>query len=166
MPKRPGEMELAENCLSQDAWLSFIGHIQTPFKSREMCPRNGRGTDEVAYIKLKPEFLPGVKSLETCSHVIVFYWMHHAMRTLIQQRPKFDTDIHGTFALRSPNRPNPIAISVVELLEIQPDGLKIRYIDCLDGTPLLDIKPYFPHTDAIPDAQVGWFDKATTPDPI
>ena len=161
MPKRPGEMELPADCLNQDASLSFIGQIETPFKDRKDCPRNGRKTDEIAFVKLKPEFLPGLKSIETCSHVIVFYWMHKAMRTLIQQRPKFDDAIHGTFALRSPNRPNPISISVVELLEVMPDGLKIRYIDCLDGTPLLDIKPYFHQTDSIPEAEVGWFNKAS-----
>ncbi len=161
MSKRPGEMELESGCLSEDASLSFIGHIETPFKFRKDCPRNGRKTEEIAYIRLKEEFLPGLKSIETCSHVIVFYWMHEAMRTLIQQRPKFSDGIHGTFALRSPNRPNPISISVVELLEVLPDGLKIRYIDCLDGTPLLDIKPYFHQTDSVPEAEVGWFNKAT-----
>lgn len=156
MPVRPGELELDTNCLTQDAWLSFIGHIETPFKTRSDCPRNGRKTNEIAYVHVKEEFRPALKSLETCSHVIVFYWMHEAMRTLVQQRPKFAESIHGTFALRSPNRPNPISISVVELLEVLPDRLKIRYIDCLDGTPLLDIKPYFHQTDAIPQAEVGW----------
>ena len=158
MSIRPGEMELAEETLNHDAWLSFIGHIETPFKTRSDCPRHGRKTEETACIKLKPPFLPGLKSLETCSHVIVFYWMHEATRTLIQQHPKLADSIHGTFALRSPNRPNPISMSVVELLEVLPDSLKIRYIDCLDGTPLLDIKPYFPMTDSIPDAKIGWRD--------
>ncbi|MCT4656405.1 MAG: tRNA (N6-threonylcarbamoyladenosine(37)-N6)-methyltransferase TrmO [Cohaesibacter sp.] len=156
MPKRPGELEISDKLLTQDAWVSFIGHIETPFKNRSECPRNGRKTDEIAYVKLKPDFLPALKSIESCSHVIIFYWMHEAMRTLVQQCPKFDDACHGTFALRSPNRPNPISISVVELLEVMPDGLKIRYIDCLDGTPLLDIKPYFHQTDSIPEAEVGW----------
>ena len=158
MTKRPGEIELAPEALNHDAWISFIGQIETPFKKREDCPRHGRKTDEIARIRLKPAFLPGLKSLETCSHVIVFYWMHQANRTLIQQCPRFADSVHGTFALRSPNRPNPISMSVVDLLEVTDDGLLVRHIDCLDGTPLLDLKPYFPHTDSIPDASTGWFD--------
>lgn len=165
MPIRTGEVEISPDELSQDAWLSFIGHIQTPFKTRQECPRNGRKSDEIAYIKLKEPFLPALKSIETCSHVIVFYWMHEAIRTLVQQAPKFADATHGTFALRSPNRPNPVSISVVELVEVMPDGLKIRYIDCLDGTPLIDIKPYFQQTDAVPEAEVGWFNKLETEKP-
>lgn len=159
MSKRPGETELDPNCLTEDAWLTFIGHIETPFETPKDCPRNGRNSDEIATIRLKPEFLPGLKSLETCSHLIVFYWMNQAMRTLIEQAPKFDNRTHGTFALRSPHRPNPIAMSTVELLEVCSDGLKIRYIDCVNGTPLLDIKPYFAHTDSVPEANVGWFNE-------
>ena len=158
MPKRPGEMELDARCLGQDAWLSYIGHIETAFKTRQDCPRQGRRTEEIAYVRLKPDFLPGLKSIESCSHAIIFYWMHEADRTLIQQHPRFAEKVHGTFAIRSPNRPNPISISVVEILERLPDGLKIRYIDCMDGTPLIDIKPYIPNTDCVPDARVGWLD--------
>lgn len=157
MEKRDGEREIDPACITTDASLSFIGHIETPFKDRSQCPRNGRKTQEIAFVRLREEFLPGLKSLETCSHVILLYWMHEASRTLIQQRPKFADATHGTFALRSPNRPNPIAMSVVELLEVTSQGLTIRYIDCVDGTPLLDIKPYFTHTDCIPEANVGWF---------
>ena len=160
MPKRPGEMEIAQSCLQKDAYLSFIGHIETPFQTIKDCPRCGVGNQEIALVRLKPEFLPGLKSVETCSHVILFYWMHEAMRTLIQQCPRFAEEAHGTFALRSPNRPNPISMSVVELLEVTSDGLKIRNIDCLDGTPLLDIKPYFASSDAPENTMVGWFDKS------
>ena len=162
---RDGERSLPEGSLDKDAWLSFIGHIETEFKSRKDCPRHGRLTESIATLRLKPAFLPGLKSLETCSHLIVLYWMHEAERDLIEQRPRFSNEIHGTFALRSPNRPNPIAISVVKCLEILPDGIRIQHIDCLDGTPLLDIKPYFPHTDKIDDATVGWFDRQTRTDP-
>nr|WP_321443752.1 tRNA (N6-threonylcarbamoyladenosine(37)-N6)-methyltransferase TrmO [uncultured Cohaesibacter sp.] len=157
MPKRPGEKEIDKACQTKDAWLTFIGHVETPYETPKDCPRSGANSEDEAFLRLKPDYLPGLKSVETCSHLIVLYWMDQAMRTLIEQAPRFDTRSHGTFALRSPHRPNPIAMSTVELITVLPDGLKIRHIDCVNGTPLLDIKPYFAHSDCVPDATVGWF---------
>jgi len=82
--------------------------------------------------------------------------MSEARRDLVQQMPKHVTEPRGTFALRSPVRPNPIALSVVRLLRIEGTTLTVVGLDCLDGTPLLDIKPYFASTDAVPDAIVAW----------
>ena len=94
-----------------------------------------------------------ILDIERCSHLIVLYWMDEARRDLIRQVPGHLGKPRGTFALRSPVRPNPIALSVVELLKVDGLRLTIRYIDCRDGTPLIDIKPYFATTDSIPDAQ-------------
>jgi tRNA-Thr(GGU) m(6)t(6)A37 methyltransferase TsaA len=88
--------------------------------------------------------------------VFLLYWMDQARRDLIQQVPKHLDHARGTFALRSPVRPNPIALAAVELLGIDGTTLTVRKVDCIDGTPLLDIKPYFASTDAVADAVVGW----------
>ena len=139
-----------------DASLYYIGRIRTPWRRREECPKNAREADAECTIELDPRWAGGLKDLETASHVIVLYWMHEARRDLVLQAPHHYAEPHGTFALRSPARPNPIALSVARLLRIETNRLTVVGIDCLDGTPLLDIKPYFASTDAVPDAIVGW----------
>ena len=139
-----------------DASLYFIGRIRTPWKRREECPKNGRESDAVCTIELDPRWVAGLKGLETVSHVLVLYWMDKARRDLVLQSPRHYAERRGTFALRSPVRPNPIAASVVRLIEIEGNRLKVIGLDCLDNTPLLDIKPYFASTDSVPDASVGW----------
>jgi tRNA (Thr-GGU) A37 N-methylase len=88
--------------------------------------------------------------------VIILYWMEHSRRDLVVQVPRHYGVGRGTFALRSPARPNPIALSVARLLEVSGSRLSVIGLDCLDRTPLLDIKPYFASTDAVPEARVGW----------
>jgi len=139
-----------------DAALYFIGRIRTPWKDRKDCPKNARESDAVCTIELDPRWTAALKDLETCSHVVVLYWMSEARRDLVLQVPRHYGTTRGTFALRSPARPNPIAMSVARLLRIDGNRLSVVGIDCLDGTPLLDIKPYFPSVDSVPDAVVGW----------
>jgi tRNA-Thr(GGU) m(6)t(6)A37 methyltransferase TsaA len=139
-----------------DASLYFIGRIRTPWHSRAECPKNGRESDAVCTIDLDPRWAAGLKGLETVSHVLVLYWMDKARRDLIVQAPRHYAEQRGTFALRSPVRPNPIAASVVKLVGLDGNKLSVIGLDCLDDTPLLDIKPYFASTDAVPDARVGW----------
>ena len=95
-------------------------------------------------------------AVETCSHLLVLYWMDRSPRNIVLQNPRHYGELRGTFALRSPARPNPIAASVVRLVERDGAKLSVVGLDCLDGTPLLDIKPYFASTDSVPDAVVGW----------
>jgi tRNA-Thr(GGU) m(6)t(6)A37 methyltransferase TsaA len=139
-----------------DASLYFIGRIHTPWKSRDECPKNGRETEEVCTIDLDRRWAAGLAGLETTSHVLVLYWMDKARRDLVLQAPRHYAEQRGTFALRSPVRPNPIAAAVVRLLGIAGNRLSVVGLDCMDNTPLLDIKPYFPSTDSVPDAIVGW----------
>lgn len=141
---------------THDAGLIFIGRIRTPWRARGAAPRNTMASEAVCTVELDPLYAPGLKDLATCSHIIVLYWLDQARRDLIVQVPRHAGEPRGTFALRSPVRPNPIGIAVCDLLKIEENRLKIRHIDCLDGTPLLDIKPYFASTDAKPDATVGW----------
>jgi tRNA-Thr(GGU) m(6)t(6)A37 methyltransferase TsaA len=139
-----------------DASLYFIGRIRTPWTRREDCPKNGRESDAVCTVELDPRWIDGLKGLETVSHVLLLYWMDQARRDLVLQAPRHYAEQRGTFALRSPVRPNPIAVSVARLVGVDGSTLKVVGLDCLDGTPLLDIKPYFASTDAVGDALVGW----------
>lgn len=149
---RPGEIAIALPERA-DAHVHFIGRIRTPFKTRADCPRNTRGSDAVATVELDARYAAGLEGLSAYSHVILLYWMHQARRDLIVQVPRHVTAPRGVFALRSPVRPNPIALAVAELIAVEGTSLEVRNIDCLDGTPLLDIKPYFASTDSVPDAR-------------
>jgi tRNA-Thr(GGU) m(6)t(6)A37 methyltransferase TsaA len=139
-----------------DAGLFFIGRIATPWGSRRDCPKNSAESDAVCTIELDARYADGLKDLETASHLIVLYWMDRAPRNLILQTPRHYGETRGVFALRSPARPNPIAVAVADLIGIEGLKLRVRGLDCLDGTPLLDLKPYFPSTDAKLTAEVGW----------
>jgi tRNA-Thr(GGU) m(6)t(6)A37 methyltransferase TsaA len=139
-----------------DAGLYFIGRIRTPWHRRDECPKNARESDMVCTIELDPRWQAGLKGLETATHVIALYWMDQARRDLMLQAPRHYDEQRGTFALRSPVRPNPIALSVAKLVGIKGSTLSVIGIDCLDNTPLLDIKPYFASVDSVPDAAVGW----------
>jgi tRNA-Thr(GGU) m(6)t(6)A37 methyltransferase TsaA len=141
---------------STDAGLYFIGRIRTPWQSRKDCPKNARESDAVCTIEVDAPWAQALAGIETCSHLIVLYWMDQARRDLVVQFPRHYGEGRGTFALRSPVRPNPIAMSVVRLLGIEGTTLSVVGLDCLDNTPLLDLKPYFASTDAAPEAVVGW----------
>jgi tRNA-Thr(GGU) m(6)t(6)A37 methyltransferase TsaA len=139
-----------------DASLYFVGRIRTPWTRRQDCPKNGRESDAICNIVVDTRWAEALKGVESCSHLVVLYWMDRARRDLAVQSPRHYNEPRGSFALRSPVRPNPIAMSVVRLIEIEGNSLSVSGLDCLDGTPLLDIKPYFASTDAEPEAMVGW----------
>ena len=139
-----------------DASLFYIGRIRTPWKRREDCPKNPRETDAGCTIVLDPRWKNGLIGLESVSHVVVLYWMDRARRDLVLQMPNHYAEGRGTFALRSPVRPNPIAVSVARLVRIKGNRLTVVGLDCIDNTPLLDLKPYFASTDSVPEASVGW----------
>jgi tRNA-Thr(GGU) m(6)t(6)A37 methyltransferase TsaA len=139
-----------------DAGLYYIGRIRTPWKARKDCPKNARESDAVCTVELDKRWVAGLKDAETCSHLVLLYWMDQSPRNLMLQVPGHYGVQRGTFALRSPARPNPIAMSVVKLLRIEGNTLSVVGLDCLDGTPLIDIKPYFASTDSVPEAVVGW----------
>ena len=152
---RPGEkaVDLPEKT---DAGVYFIGRIHTPWTTRDACPKNARGSDAVCTVALDTRFADALKDVETCSHLVLLYWMDKSPRNLAVQVPGHLGAQHGTFALRSPARPYPIAMSVVKLLGVEGNTLRVVGLDCLDGTPLLDIKPYLPSVDSVPEAVVGW----------
>jgi tRNA-Thr(GGU) m(6)t(6)A37 methyltransferase TsaA len=152
---RPGEV-VVELPKEFDAGIYFIGRIRTPWTTRDECPKNARESDAVCTIEVDPRYTEALREVEASSHLLVLYWMDKARRDLVLQAPRHYDTRRGTFALRSPVRPNPIAASVVRLVRVDGTRLSVVGLDCLDGTPLLDIKPYFASTDAVPDAVVGW----------
>ena len=152
---RPGE-QAVELPAKADAEVYFVGRIRTPWTRREDCPKNARESEAVCSIEVDRRWAPALKDVETCSHLVVLYWMDKARRDLALQVPRHYGEQRGTFALRSPARPNPIAMSVVRLLRLEGTRLAVQGLDCLDDTPLIDIKPYFASTDAVPDAVTGW----------
>jgi tRNA-Thr(GGU) m(6)t(6)A37 methyltransferase TsaA len=152
---RPGEVAI-DLPKEFDAGVYFIGRIRTPWTTRDDCPKNARESDALCTIEVDARYAAALKEVETSSHLLVLYWMDKARRDLVLQAPRHDQTQRGTFALRSPVRPNPIAASVVRLIRVDGTRLEVVGLDCLDGTPLIDIKPYFASTDAVPDAVVGW----------
>ncbi len=152
---RPGEITVALPDQT-DAGVYFIGRIRTPWKERAECPKNGREAAAVCTIELDPRWAAALEGVETCTHLWVLYWMDKSRRDIAVQVPRHYGQGRGTFALRSPARPNPIGLSVVTLKGIRGTSLDVVGLDCLDGTPLIDIKPYFASTDCEPDAVVGW----------
>jgi tRNA-Thr(GGU) m(6)t(6)A37 methyltransferase TsaA len=151
------EGEIAVELPAQfDASLYFIGRIRTPWKRRDDCPKNARESEAICTLEVASRWAQALVGVETCSHLVVLYWMNRSRRDLVLQVPRTYGFGRGTFALRSPARPNPIAMSVVKLVGVEGTRLSVVGLDCLDDTPLLDIKPYFASTDAFADAVVGW----------
>ena len=142
-----------------------IGTLHTPWRSVAECPRNGRQPDPApgCVASVLPAFVDGLQSLEGFSHLILLYWLDQPQPVRLVFTPPFDPQPRGVFASRAPWRPNPIGMSVVAFDGFDGSGrLLVRYLDCVDGTPLLDIKPYLPTTDSEADAAMGWLDPHAT----
>jgi len=137
-----------------------IGIIHSPFQEKEGMPiQPGSAQGQKGKIILDREYVPGLQDLEGFSHLILVYYFHRAKKPQLLVKPFLDDDKHGLFATRAPSRPNPIGISVVKLLAIQDNILEIENLDILDGTPLLDIKPYVPDFDQPGKVRIGWLKK-------
>ena len=124
-----------------DAGLVFIGRIHTPWTSRLMTPRQGRADGPVCRIEIFDPWQQALDGVEKFERLEVLYWLHLSRRDLVLQSPANDGRVHGTFALRSPARPNPIGTTIATLVGVEGNVVLVRGMDCLDGTPLLDIKP-------------------------
>lgn len=141
---RPGEVAIALPS-STDAGVYFIGTIRTPWRVREECPKRGEPDGPVCSIVVDERWREALTDIARHRRVQVLYWMHHARRDLVLQTPFRTGQTTGTFALRSPVRPNPVASSVVDLVAVEGTTLRVRGLDCLDGTPLIDLKPERTH---------------------
>lgn len=140
--------------------LKPIGVVHSPFRTIEEMPIQPTGATGVrGTIELSAELAAGLKDLEGFSHLWVIYHFHRAGAPRLTVTPFLDHRPHGVFATRAPVRPNPLGLSLVELLGIDGHRLQIGGVDILDGTPVLDIKPYVPAFDRAPTAKSGWLEE-------
>lgn len=136
-----------------------IGVIHSPFLQRRAMPIQAAYADGAAgTVELQPQYLDGLKDLQGFSHLILLYHFHLSQGYQLQVRPFLDEETRGVFATRAPNRPNAIGLSVVRLERIEGATLHILDVDVVDGTPLLDIKPYLPQFDDRSNARIGWLE--------
>ncbi|RDJ21314.1 S-adenosylmethionine-dependent methyltransferase [Bosea caraganae] len=170
---RENEIRKAEIAIeppaATDAGLVFIGRIRTPWTSRLTCPRQGRADGPICRIELFEPWVAALDGVEAFERLEVLYWLHLSRRDLVRQSSANDGRTHGTFSLRSPVRPNPIGTSIATFVRREGATLLLRGLDCLDDTPLLDLKPDRALFTPIAPPQPGDFetgddqDAATTP---
>lgn len=141
--------------------LDPIGTIQTPFTTLDGIPiQPAGGTGIKGQIRIFDEYADGLCDLDGFSHIILLYYLHKSSGYSMTVTPFLDTVTRGLFATRAPRRPNPIGLSVVKLIGVEGAVLQIENIDILDGTPLLDIKPYVPEFDHSEEFRTGWLETA------
>jgi tRNA-Thr(GGU) m(6)t(6)A37 methyltransferase TsaA len=137
-----------------------IGLIHSPFKDIKGMPIQPTGAKGIAgTIEIYPEFAEGLKDLEGFSHIILIYHFHLSKGYSLKVKPFMDKNLRGIFATRAPKRPNPIGISIVRLVRVEDTIIHIEDIDIVDGTPLLDIKPYVPEFDVQEIEKIGWLSR-------
>lgn len=124
-----------------DAGLVFIGCIHTPWTDRLEAPRQGRLDGPICRIEVFEPWIAALQGIEEYQQIEVLYWLHLSRRDIVRQSPRNDGTARGTFSLRSPVRPNPIGTQIVSLVRVEGGNLFVRGLDCLDGTPLIDLKP-------------------------
>jgi tRNA (adenine37-N6)-methyltransferase len=134
-----------------------IGTIHSPFHEAEHTPIQASRSQAIGLVQVFPEFADGLKDIEGLSHIHLLYVFHQSSGYALHVKPFLDDEEHGLFATRYPRRPNPIGISTVRLISRQENSLMVEGVDVLDGTPLLDIKPYVPEFDVRSDVRLGWY---------
>jgi len=137
-----------------DFTVNPIGIIRSPFKKPGQAPRQGREQGAPGEIEVFEGFEDGLQDIEGCTHLIVFFWMNEANRNRLAATPPHTGKTHSVFGSRSPHRPRPIGMTVVELLGLQGRRPRIKRIDATDGAPAIDIKPYVPALYSVPHARV------------
>jgi len=137
---RAGESVVAVD-LPTDATVVFIGRIYNPWTDRLTCPRQGRQDGPTCRIEVYQPWVAALDGITEYERLEVLYWLHESRRDLVRQSPRNDGIARGTFSLRTPARPNPIGTQIVKLLRVDGENLFVRGLDCLNGTPLIDLKP-------------------------
>ncbi|MFS4583457.1 tRNA (N6-threonylcarbamoyladenosine(37)-N6)-methyltransferase TrmO [Phaeobacter sp. C3_T13_0] len=133
-----------------------IGVIRTGFEHVKDCPMSGRRNATLSRIEVALEYQSALHNIELASHLWVLYWLHKSDRSARVRQARGNQVARGVFASRAPNRPNPIGLSAVRLVEYSHGILTISGLDCIDGTPVVDLKPVVPKEDACPEATIGW----------
>ena len=134
-----------------------IGVIHSPFTGKDQTPIQASRSQALGLVDVYPEFAEGLQDLEELSHIFLLYVFHCSSGYQLRVKPFLDNTMRGLFATRYPCRPNPLGLSVVRLLVRRGNVLEIQGVDVLDGTPLLDIKPYVPDFDVRTDVKTGWY---------
>ncbi len=135
--------------------LKHIGIIRSKYRSREQAPFQGKG---VSRILIDPEYGKGLKDVESFSHIHVLYYLHKSNSYTLSVRTPWDSSLHGIFATRTPNRPSPVGYAAARLIERKGRELVVEGLDAIDGTPVIDIKPYIPKVDC-KKANSGWLER-------
>jgi tRNA-Thr(GGU) m(6)t(6)A37 methyltransferase TsaA len=143
-----------------------IGIIHTPFTDKEKTPIQPSRSEAVGRVEVYPEFADGLQDVDGLSHIILLYVFHRSSGYTLTVKPFLDDQQRGLFATRYPARPNPIGLSIVRLLERRENTLVVEGIDVLDGTPLIDIKPYVPDFDIRTDVHTGWYATRAHQEPV
>ena len=139
-----------------------IGVIHSPFRDVKGMPIQPAGAEGVAgTVEIEPEFAAGLKDIEGFSHIILIYHFHLSEGYSLEVKPFLDDQFHGVFATRAPRRPNALGISVVRLVRLEGRIIHVADMDIVDGTPLLDLKPYVPEFDTRKTTRIGWLSKAS-----
>ena len=141
--------------------MESIGTIHTQFREIEGMPIQPTGAKGIkGTIEIKDKYADGLKDLKDFSHIHIIYLLHKVDGYMLEVKPFMDDNTHGVFATRSPKRPNRIGMSVVKVVDVKDNKVCVENIDVLDGTPLLDIKPYVPqlYEDTIDELKIGWFE--------
>jgi tRNA-Thr(GGU) m(6)t(6)A37 methyltransferase TsaA len=138
--------------------LKPIGIIHSPYKNTRAAPYQVYKSEEISQIEVFKEFEEGLKDIEGFSHIIVIYWFHKSQGYHLLVKTPWDDSLHGLFTTRSPHRPCPLGLIVVELVAREKNILKVKGLDAIDGTPLLDIKPYIPGVDERSVGKPGWLE--------
>lgn len=148
-----------------DVTYRAIGVVRSPFSETAGMPiQPSRAEAAEGSLEIEPEFREGLKDLDGFSHILVVCHLHRVKGTELTVVPFLDTEPRGIFATRAPKRPNPISISVLRVKSVNAGSIQVLDVDLLDGTPVLDIKPYVPEFDARVDARIGWYEHAARKD--
>ncbi|MFK7779098.1 MAG: tRNA (N6-threonylcarbamoyladenosine(37)-N6)-methyltransferase TrmO, partial [Gimesia sp.] len=126
---------------TMEAIIRSIGYIETPYEKIEDCPRNTESNGPLCALTIKSEFTDAIYKLNSDQNILILYWFENVDRKRIRQNSRKTGEFSGVFALRTPNRPNPIGAAVVKIEKIENNKIYIKGLDCLNGTPLIDIKP-------------------------
>jgi len=138
--------------------LTAIGHIHSPYREAQGTPIQPRWAPRIeGTVEVFPQYAAGLRDLDGFERIWLLYWCDRAREAQLEVVPYRDTQKRGVFATRAPSRPNPIGLSCVRLLDVEGTTLRVAELDILDGTPLLDIKPYVPDFDVFSVARLGWY---------
>jgi len=140
------------------AGLKPIGIIHSSYKNEVAAPYQGYRGEDISRIEVYKEFEEGLKDIEGFSHIVVIFWFHKSQGYHLSVKTPWDDVLHGLFATRSPHRPCPIGLTVVELVGREENTIRVKGLDAIDGTPLLDIKPYVPSVDERSVVKLGWLE--------